>query len=72
MKLCQQVPRVTVLRNGKVVGTIKTSDTSEADLAKMMVGRPVIHQVNKVGGVKSARENADYTRDKSSFRTQQF
>ena len=48
--------RVTVLRNGKVVGTIKTSDTSEADLAKMMVGRPVIHQVNKVGGVKSAAE----------------
>lgn len=48
--------RVTVLRNGKVVGTIKTSDTSEADLAKMMVGRPVIHQVNKVDGVKSAAE----------------
>ena len=32
--------RVTVLRNGKVVGTIKTSDTSEADLAKIMVVVP--------------------------------
>ncbi|HEY9385746.1 MAG TPA: ABC transporter ATP-binding protein [Nitrososphaeraceae archaeon] len=47
---------VTVLQNGRVVGTIKTSDTSEADLAKMMVGRPVIHQSDKGGELKSTRE----------------
>jgi general nucleoside transport system ATP-binding protein len=48
--------RVTVLQNGRVVGTVRTSKTNEADLAKMMVGRPVIHQVNKVGGEKNAAE----------------
>lgn len=37
--------RVTVLRGGKVVGTIKTSETSETELAKMMVGRPVIESM---------------------------
>jgi simple sugar transport system ATP-binding protein len=34
--------RVTVLRGGKLVGTVRTSDTNETELAKMMVGRPVI------------------------------
>lgn len=33
--------RVTVLRDGKVVGTVKTSDASSAELAAMMVGRDV-------------------------------
>jgi ABC-type uncharacterized transport system ATPase subunit len=32
--------RVTVLRRGKVVGTVATSDTNERQLATMMVGRP--------------------------------
>ena len=32
--------RVTVLRRGKVVGTVATSDTNERQLANMMVGRP--------------------------------
>jgi simple sugar transport system ATP-binding protein len=32
--------RVTVLRRGKVVGTVATSDTDERQLATMMVGRP--------------------------------
>ena len=31
--------RVTVLRAGELVGTVDTSDTSQADLARMMVGR---------------------------------
>jgi ABC-type uncharacterized transport system ATPase subunit len=31
--------RVTVLRDGKVVGTVATADTSQAELARMMVGR---------------------------------
>jgi ABC-type uncharacterized transport system ATPase subunit len=32
--------RVTVLRRGKVVGTVATADTDERQLATMMVGRP--------------------------------
>ena len=33
--------RVTALRNGKVVGTVEKKDTSEVELAQMMVGRDV-------------------------------
>lgn len=31
--------RITVLRDGKVAGTVKKKDTTQKDLAKMMVGR---------------------------------
>lgn len=37
--------RVTVLRGGMVVGTVNTSETSETELARMMVGRPVIENI---------------------------
>lgn len=33
--------RVTVLRNGSVIGIVKTSDTSELELARMMLGRTI-------------------------------
>ncbi|MFH1350194.1 MAG: ABC transporter ATP-binding protein [Pseudomonadota bacterium] len=39
--------RITVLRDGKKVGTVNTSETNPAQLAKMMVGRDVILRVNK-------------------------
>jgi simple sugar transport system ATP-binding protein len=39
--------RITVLRDGKVVGTTKPSETNENELAAMMVGREVILQVEK-------------------------
>lgn len=39
--------RVTVMRDAKTVGTVNTSDTSERDLARMMVGREVFMQVDK-------------------------
>jgi len=39
--------RVTVLREGKNVGTVETSDVSRADLAEMMVGREVLFQLEK-------------------------
>jgi len=38
---------VTVMRDGKVVGRVKTKQTSAADLARMMVGREVLLQVDK-------------------------
>ena len=39
--------RVTVLRDGKVVGTRSTAGATRAELAEMMVGRPVILQYNQ-------------------------
>ena len=44
--------RVTVLRGGKVVGTVKTSETSETELAKMMVGRPIIENIESKASAK--------------------
>ncbi len=39
--------RITVLRNGRVVGTTRPAETSMESLARMMVGREVILTVNK-------------------------
>ena len=39
--------RVTVLRRGKVVGTVDTADVEQRDLARMMVGREVLMQADK-------------------------
>src|SRR5436189_4486405 len=38
---------VTVMRDGKVVGDVRTSETNAADLARMMVGREVLLRVEK-------------------------
>jgi simple sugar transport system ATP-binding protein len=38
---------VTVMRDGKVVGNVKTADTSAQDLARMIVGRDVLLRVQK-------------------------
>ncbi len=39
--------RVTVLRDGRVVGSVPTKETNERTLAKMMVGRDVMLTVSK-------------------------
>ncbi len=39
--------RVTVIRTGKNIGTVNTSDVDEQKLAEMMVGRKVLLSVNK-------------------------
>jgi len=39
--------RVTVMRDGKMVGTKATSDTDSVELARMMVGRDVLLRVKK-------------------------
>ena len=39
--------RITVLRNGRVVGTTTPADSDEQKLAAMMVGRQVLLRVNK-------------------------
>ena len=38
---------VTVMRDGRVVGGVKTSETNAAELARMMVGREVLLRVEK-------------------------
>jgi simple sugar transport system ATP-binding protein len=39
--------RCTVLRDGRVVGTVALTETSKAELARMMVGRDVVLRVEK-------------------------
>lgn len=39
--------RITVLRRGKVVGTVRPEETNEQQLAEMMVGRSVLLRVEK-------------------------
>lgn len=39
--------RVTVMRDGKTVGEVATSETTAADLARMIVGRDVLLRVEK-------------------------
>jgi simple sugar transport system ATP-binding protein len=38
---------VTVLRDGSVVGTVKTKETNKRELARMMVGRDVLFRVER-------------------------
>lgn len=39
--------RCTVIRRGRYIGTVNVADTSEAEMAKMMVGRQVSFKVEK-------------------------
>jgi simple sugar transport system ATP-binding protein len=39
--------QVTVMRDGKVIGTVQTQETSETELARMMVGRDVELRANR-------------------------
>lgn len=39
--------RVTVLRDGRVVGTVLTQDVNKTDLAQLMVGREVLFERNR-------------------------
>jgi len=39
--------RVTVLRDGRVVGSLLTKDTNKNELARLMVGREVLFRINK-------------------------
>jgi simple sugar transport system ATP-binding protein len=39
--------RITVLRDGKVIGTVRNSDTDKATLVRMMVGREMLPRLEK-------------------------
>jgi general nucleoside transport system ATP-binding protein len=45
---------VTVMRDGKVVGRVQTSETSVAELARLMVGREVLLRVDKTASKPGA------------------
>jgi ABC-type uncharacterized transport system ATPase subunit len=63
--------RVTVLRGGKVVGTVTTAQTTETELAKLMIGRPLTRTVDRrqgeihVGIQKSYNAKASTGQDKA-------
>lgn len=46
-EVIQLADRITVLRKGKLVGTIQTNEVTKESLAEMMVGRKVIFQTGK-------------------------
>src|SRR5215211_1033521 len=46
---------VTVMRDGRVVGHVKTAETSAAELARLMVGREVLLRVDKPPAHPGAR-----------------
>src|SRR5918997_2653027 len=61
---------VTVMRDGRVVGGVKTAETDAAELARLMVGRDVLLRVEKPTAqagetVLSVRDFAVTTRDGS-------
>jgi simple sugar transport system ATP-binding protein len=50
MALCD---RISVLRDGELVGTVEKAGTSPEELAQMMVGRPVVFRVEKTPAAPS-------------------
>lgn len=48
--------RITVLRNGQVVGTIPTASTNKRELASMMVGREVLFRLQHEGNHHDQRK----------------
>jgi simple sugar transport system ATP-binding protein len=62
--------RITVLRDGKVVGSVKNEGVTKAELAQMMVGRPVILQYKKAevqpGEIRLKVENLTVAGDRGT------
>ena len=48
--------RVSVLRKGKLVGTVGTRDVTRDDLAMMMVGRPIAQVHSPSADIRGARQ----------------
>jgi simple sugar transport system ATP-binding protein len=53
-EVLQVADRITVLRRGKLVGTIDAAGATESGLAEMMVGRPVLLEVERGSGEAGA------------------
>lgn len=46
-EVMENTDNITVLRGGKAIGTVKTANTNEEELTRMMVGRDVLFDVPK-------------------------
>ncbi|HCC00222.1 MAG TPA: heme ABC transporter ATP-binding protein [Ruminococcaceae bacterium] len=46
-EVMENADRITVLRDGKSIGTVRTQETNENELAKMMVGRDISEVIKK-------------------------
>jgi general nucleoside transport system ATP-binding protein len=53
-EVLQVADRITVLRDGKVIGTVNAADTTSEQVAEMMVGRPVL--LRRVEGTEPSGE----------------
>jgi general nucleoside transport system ATP-binding protein len=53
-EVLQVADRITVLRDGKVIGTVDAADTTSEQVAEMMVGRPVL--LRRVEGTEPSGE----------------
>lgn len=60
---------VTVIKRGKVIGSVKTSETNETELAQMMVGRDVILTVSNEEGPACTEKIAYSVNDLSTVDT---
>ena len=47
IEVFQLADKVTVLRDGRAIGTVETRDVTQTDLARMMVGRDVVLHIEK-------------------------
>jgi general nucleoside transport system ATP-binding protein len=59
--------RVSVLRDGRMIGTVKTADVTKGQLANMMVGREVVltrdRQAREAGAARLTLENVNAVND---------
>ncbi|AEH51290.1 ABC transporter ATP-binding protein [Pseudothermotoga thermarum] len=59
--------RITIMRNGHVVGTYKNQDVSETDIVELMIGRKVEYQIErtpaKPGKIVLEVKNLNYYRE---------
>lgn len=54
-EVMENTDHITVLRGGKAIGTVKTTNTNEEELTRMMVGRNVLFDVPKKNGRRSTK-----------------
>ena len=71
-EIFQIADRLTVMRDGTYIGTVKASETSKDEIIKMMVGRDMSEQYPKdpteKGEIALKVENLTYTPPEGSFR----
>ena len=54
-EVMENTDRITVLRGGEYIGTVKTSSTSADEIARMMVGRDISRDIDKAQSLVGAK-----------------